>query len=216
MSTAAERYDQLLRAYLIEPDPAKSDAILAEVLAAGRMVDERPTPQPTRAALAAEIEQWSAQRTSEQPEAADDDWHQCVAYGMDLAADLIRGTLMLKRSGHHIAWTIEGDGAIRGTATCWEPEGADCRTYCVHLCEEALLECDNCDEYQHDEVEGRHCARCAAQIRGDNPCNPIEWIVNQDGWQWSYRGPEVPLASGPIEFDWDGDTWTWSYVEVES
>jgi len=61
MSTAAERYDQLLRAYLIEPDPAKSDAILKEVLAAGRMVDEGPAPQPTIADLIA-AEQARARR----------------------------------------------------------------------------------------------------------------------------------------------------------
>ena len=177
----------------------------------------RPVTGPTRAGLAAEIDQWSVQRTAENPQGyAGDDWHEGVAYGMGLAADLVRNALTLKPSGHHIAWTIEEDLTIRGTATCHEPEGADCRTYCVHLCEEALLECDNCDEYQHDEVAGRHCARCAAPIRGDNPCNPIEWIVNQDGWQWSYRGPEATLASGPIVFNWDGDTWTWSYVQVES
>lgn len=51
MSTPHERYDQLLRAYLVEPDPDKSDAILKEVLAAGRRVDEGPAPQPTMADL---------------------------------------------------------------------------------------------------------------------------------------------------------------------
>ena len=48
---------------------------------------------PTRAALAAEIDRWSASRTRALPQGhADDDWHQGVAYGMDLAADLVRAT----------------------------------------------------------------------------------------------------------------------------
>ena len=170
---------------------------------------------PGRAALASEIDQWSAQRTAELPEgSADDDWHQGVAYGMGMAADVVRGTLVLKPSGHHIKWVIEEDLTIRGTATCHEPVGAQCRTVCEQGCEESLLECDNCDEYQHDYAEGRHCARCGAAIRGDLICNPIDAITHGDGWQWSYRGPEVPLASGPIVFDWDGDTWVWSYVGV--
>jgi hypothetical protein len=117
---------------------------------------------------------------------------------------------------HTIDWRIEADGAIRGTATCHEPEGADCRTYCAEFCDESMIECDDCAEYGHEEVVVRHCARCAAPIRTDLPCNMIEWIINGDGWQWSYSGPEVPLASGPIAFGWDGDTWVWFYVEVES
>jgi hypothetical protein len=58
---------------------------------------------PTRAGLAAEIDRWSAQRTAENPQSRYDDWHEGVAYGMGLAADLVRGTVTLRRSGHHIA-----------------------------------------------------------------------------------------------------------------
>jgi hypothetical protein len=42
MTNHDERYDELLRAYLTEPDSAKSDAILADVLEAGRRVDATP------------------------------------------------------------------------------------------------------------------------------------------------------------------------------